>query len=96
MTDEIAFTTLGGTQRAALDSPADAPRGAVVVAPALGVRASYYRKLCGALNELGFMTAAVDLPGHGDSPVRANRRTDWGYLPVIEHYASALRLRETS
>lgn len=61
------------------------------MAPALGVRASYYRKLCGALNELGFATAAVDLPGHGESPVRANRRTDWGYRSVIDHYASALR-----
>lgn len=89
--DELAFATLGGTQRAAVDSPAGAPRGVVVVAPALGVRASYYRKLCGALNELGFATAAVDLPGHGESPVRANRRRDWGYVPVIEHYASALR-----
>lgn len=91
VSEQIAFTTVGGRQHAAVDSPAEAPRGVVVVAPALGVRASYYRKLCGALNGLGFMTAAVDLPGHGESPVRANRRTDWGYVSVIEHYASALR-----
>jgi len=88
---EITFATLGGTQRAAVDTPADAPRGVVVVAPALGVRESDYRKLCGALNGQGFATAAVDLPGHGDSPVRANRRRDWGYASVIEHDASAPR-----
>ncbi|MBV1860388.1 MAG: alpha/beta fold hydrolase [Nannocystaceae bacterium] len=92
MIDELAFTTLGGVQRAALQMPVETARAAVVVAPALGVRASYYRKLCGSLNALGFATAAVDLPGQGKSPVRANRRTDWGYGALIEHYASALRV----
>ncbi|MGH1342382.1 MAG: alpha/beta fold hydrolase [Nannocystales bacterium] len=96
MIDELAFTTLGGTQRAVVDSPSGVPRGAVVVAPALGVRASYYRKLCGALNGLGFATAAVDLPGQGESPVRANRRTDWGYDSIIEHYGAALRALHAS
>lgn len=91
MTDEIAFASVGGTQRAGVHRPPETPRGAVLVAPALGVRASYYLKLCVALNELGFVTTAVDLPGHGTSPVRASRRTDWGYVQVIEHYASALQ-----
>lgn len=87
----FSFTTLGGTQHAALEMPDGDVLGAVVVAPALGVRASYYRKLCGALAERGFAGAAVDLPGHGDSPVRPNRRTDWGYVALIDHYDAALR-----
>lgn len=96
MADEIAFTTVGGTQRATVSRPEDTPRGAVLVAPALGIRASYYRKLCAGLNQLGFVTTAVDLPGHGESPARANRRTDWGYASVIEHYSSALRAFHTA
>jgi len=89
---KITFTTLGGPQQADVELPEHgAVVGAVLVAPALGVRASYYRKLCEALRARGFATVAVDLPGHGESPVRANRRTDWGYTSVIEHYAAALR-----
>ena len=88
---EIAFTTLGGTQRAAVGMPDRTPRAAVIVAPALGVRASYYRKLCDALRDRGFATIAVDLPGQGESPARADRRTDWGYPSMIDHYAAALR-----
>ena len=91
---EIAFTTVGGTQRAAVDLPRSSPRAAVLVAPALGVRASYYRKLCEALRSRGLATVAVDLPGQGESPARADRRTDWGYPSVIEHYAAALRSLE--
>ena len=88
---KIAFTTLGGTQRATVDMPSKTPRAAVIVAPALGVRASYYRKLCDALQERGVATIAIDLPGQGASPARADRRTDWGYPAVVEHYAAALR-----
>lgn len=88
---EIAFTTLGGTQRAVVEHPEVEAKGAVLIAPALGVRASYYRKLCGDLQARGFVTVAVDLPGQGESPTRADRRTDWGYPAVIEHYAAALR-----
>ncbi|MCR9162484.1 MAG: alpha/beta fold hydrolase [Nannocystaceae bacterium] len=88
---EIAFTTVGGTQRATLEHPQGEARGAVLVAPALGVRASYYRTLCEALRARGFATVSVDLPGQGRSPARADRRTDWGYGAVVEHYAAALR-----
>lgn len=91
MSRALSFTTLGGVQHAAVSLPSGTPRAAVLVAPALGVRASYYRKLCDALVERGLAAVAVDLPGHGDSPVRADRRTDWGYDAVIAHYQAALR-----
>ncbi len=89
--ERIEFTTTGGRQRAGVAVPAQAPRAAVLVAPALGVRASYYGKLCAALVQHGFAAAAVDQPGQGESPARANRRTDWGYAALIEHYAASAR-----
>ena len=61
----------------------------MVIAPALGVRASYYGLLCAQLAEGGIDAVAVDLPGTGTSPIRASRRHDWGYDEVIEHYRSA-------
>ncbi len=62
----------------------------MVVAPALGVRASYYADLCQSFAQAGVSTCAVDLLGAGLSPVRAARDRDWGYAELIEHYRSAL------
>lgn len=86
----IDFKTLGGVQQFALHE-AESSRATVVIAPALGVRASYYRKLCEALGEHGISAAAIDLPGQGESPIRASRRNDWGYPQVFDHYESACR-----
>ncbi len=85
------FATVGGRQRLEFEVPKTPPRAVIVVAPALGVRASYYRTLCEGLRKAGFATAAVDLPGLGESPVRARRGVDWGYDDVIAHYAEACR-----
>ncbi len=93
--DRIEFATLGGQQRAKIATPSERPRGAIAIAPALGVRAPYYRKLCARLAERGFAAVAVDQPGQGDSPTRADRRTDWGYPALIEHYAASVRALHT-
>ena len=84
---DFSFATLGGRQAACLLGCAT-PKAVVVVAPALGIRASYYAKLCSGLAARGLAAVAIDLPGHGASPVRAGPR-DWGYADLIEHYASA-------
>jgi predicted alpha/beta hydrolase len=66
----------------------------VVVAPAMGVRAGYYTRLCEGLSGFGLRAAAVDYPGIGQSPVRADWGHDWGYGELVTHYASALRALE--
>ncbi|MEM6296501.1 MAG: alpha/beta fold hydrolase [Myxococcota bacterium] len=91
MTTRSDFSTVGGSQPVELELPETSPRACIVVAPALGVRASYYRALSEGLRKAGFATAAVDLPGLGQSPVRARRGVDWGYDDVIAHYAAACR-----
>lgn len=84
----IEFKTLGGQQSFDLHCP-QAPRATVLIAPALGVRASYYTKLCQALLERGLAATAVDLPGQGVSPIRASRGQDWGYPQILDHYENA-------
>lgn len=63
---------------------AAAPRRAVLILPALGVRATSYRHFAQALNGHGLDVLALDLRGVGSSSVRASRRHDWGYRDLIE------------
>ena len=86
----LSFSTLGGTHTADqwLAAQEDAP--SVIVAPALGVRASYYADLCESLAARGISACAVDLLGAGNSPVKAGRDQDWGYAELIDHYRAAL------
>jgi len=88
-TIDFTFATLGGDQQATLyNSPQkDAP--IVLIAPALGIREGYYRKLCQGLAAQGLGAAAIDLPGQGVSPIRASRQKDWGYDVLLEHYKAA-------
>ncbi len=90
----IVFETVGGEQSATVFMPDDTSNEkapAVVIAPALGIRASYYDRLARALSEAGAWACAVDSPGHGVSPVRPSRRHDWGYAELCEHFAQATR-----
>ena len=87
----LSFNTLGGDMTVDLwlagGETTDAP--IVIVAPALGVRASYYTALCQSLAGRGFSACSVDLPGSGASPIRAQASSDWGYADVIDHYWAA-------
>lgn len=88
-TRELRFETLGGEQASTLVEGEPSETAVVLVAPALGVRAGYYRKLCEGLAAHGITAGAVDHPGHGTSPIRAGRDRDWGYAELVEHYRSA-------
>jgi predicted alpha/beta hydrolase len=60
------------------------PRASVLVLPALGVSASYYRPFCSALAERGYAVAAVDHRGNGTSSARVRRGVDFGYAALVE------------
>lgn len=59
-------------------------RRAVLILPALGVRATSYRHFAQALNGHGLDVLALDMRGVGSSSVRASRRHDWGYRDLID------------
>lgn len=58
----------------------------LVFLPAMGVRAAYYHTFARQLTEGSdhLMIALTDLRGQGHSSVRASRRTDWGYVEMLE------------
>lgn len=56
----------------------------VVLLPAMGVVAGYYRPLIDNLVEAGLTVVVADPRGHGRSNVRASRRVDWGYRELVE------------
>jgi len=59
--------------------------GAVVlILPAMGVTATYYRPLAHLLVDAGFAVAVAELRGHGQSAIRARRGVDWGYRELVE------------
>ena len=91
MTDRsFEFRTQGGTQVAEVAEGGRENSPVIVVAPALGVRASYYTKLCRGLAARGVDAVAIDQPGLGASPLRPARGRDWGYAELIEHYSAAV------
>lgn len=87
--EELRFPTIGGEQPLSFYAPADEVRAAVLVCPALGLRAGYYGDFAKRLAGVGLAAATLDFPGHGDSPVRASRGADWGYPELVEHVHAA-------
>lgn len=67
-----------------LHAPAREGGPVVLVLPAMGVTASYYRVMAEALAAAGFGVALADLRGAGTSSVRAGRRVDFGYREHLE------------
>jgi predicted alpha/beta hydrolase len=51
----------------------------VVVLPAMGVEAAYYRPVVLQIRDAGLSVVTVDQRGHGLSEVRARRGVDYGY-----------------
>lgn len=90
--DALTFDGLGGHQRAGWRGGA-APACVIGVVPALGLRADYYTPLAEALASEGVAVVTLDLPGHGQSPLRAGRAHDWGYPQLVRHLAA---LREAA
>lgn len=79
-TDTLRAQTRDGVEiRARITVPADPPRASVLCLPAMGVTASYYQGLAEALADDGLAVACLDLRGNGDSDVRINRSSDFGY-----------------
>lgn len=89
--DHLIAETLGGEQRLTLVPATSTATGVVGVLPALGVRAGYYSHLATALAGHGLHTVLADLPGNGESPLRASRRQNWGYRELLERHLPAVR-----
>lgn len=66
-----------------LFAAADA-RGVIVLAPAMGVPASYYDRFALALAARSVHVAVTDLRGQATSSLRAGRDCDWGYAEMVE------------
>jgi predicted alpha/beta hydrolase len=56
----------------------------IILFPALGVKANYYRHYATALAKENIHAVTVDHRGHGNSSVRPSRATNFGYREQIE------------
>jgi predicted alpha/beta hydrolase len=68
-------------------------RGNLLLMPALGMQARYYTPLAEALAAQGLNVALMEQRGHGESPLRASRRNNFGFAEVLSDDIPAL-LRE--
>ncbi|MBB5014628.1 alpha/beta fold hydrolase [Rehaibacterium terrae] len=73
-----------------LHRAADPEAPALLIVPALGTPAGAYRRLAEALAAHGLNALRVELRGNGESPVRARRGIDWGYLDLVDDELRAL------
>lgn len=62
----------------------------VLIWPAMGVPARYYRPFATALTAAGLSVVAVDLRGTGDSTPRASRRSGYGYAELTDDVAAVV------
>lgn len=74
--------SVDGTLRHGLEAAPGAP--VWLISPAMGVRATFYRRLAEALARRGHPSLTADLRGLGTSSVRASRRSDFGYREMVE------------
>lgn len=63
--------------------PGDAER-ALIMLPAMGVPAGYYRRFALQLRDTGFDVSVIDLRGTGSSTPKPARRVNFGYQDLIE------------
>lgn len=56
----------------------------ILILPAMGVKASYYKPFVQQLQENGLMAITADLRGLGLSSVRPSSKADFGYLEMVE------------
>lgn len=81
-----------GTDRLGLhvypDPGGDAP--AVIIWPAMGTPARYYRPLASALGEQGVAVTVVDLRGTGSSTPAPSRASGYGYADIADDVGAVL------
>ncbi|UTW56717.1 alpha/beta fold hydrolase [Kordiimonas sp. SCSIO 12610] len=87
MKSSIQFEMLQGPAGAEIpvaSYPVQNARGILLMLPAMGVRASFYRPMAEALNQQGVSVFLMEQRGHGQSPYRASRKTDFTCREYIE------------
>ncbi len=55
----------------------------LIISPAFGVKATYYKHFAKALSEKGITVVTADLRGHGLSSVRPDKENNYGFLEMI-------------
>ncbi len=70
--------------------PADGAAPLVVVWPAMGVPARYYRPLAGQLRDAGLAVVVADLRGTGASTPVPSRRSHYGYADLADDVGAVL------
>jgi len=68
--------------------PDDGAAPMVLILPAMGVPARYYRHFAAELHAAGFAVLALDLRGNGASTPRPSRRTRYGYRDLVDDVAA--------
>lgn len=63
----------------------DLQAAVAVLMPAMGVNASFYAPLIDALVGGGLNVVTADLRGHGESSIRPDRHTDFGYREMVKY-----------
>lgn len=61
------------------------PAPLLLFLPAMGVPASFYGRFAERLRSVRLECEVIDLPGQGQSPLRARRGDDYGYREVVEN-----------
>jgi predicted alpha/beta hydrolase len=79
-----------GSDRLALHVYDGGSRPVVVVWPAMGVPARYYRPFVGELDRVGLDSVVVDLRGTGASEPRPTRRSAYGYAELAGDVGAVL------
>lgn len=94
--DRLTVPLPDGAELTVLHWPGPAGAPLVVVWPALGVRARFYRRFAGALAAHGLGVAVADLRGYGDSRPRPDSSARYGYheLATVDYPAVFGALRE--
>ncbi len=69
---------------------AETTRAAVLLVPAMGTPASYYRPFAEACADHGYHVLLPELPGTGASLPRPSRRFDYGYRELVDDYLPGL------
>jgi predicted alpha/beta hydrolase len=70
--------------------PATQARATILLVPAMGTSANYYRPFAEACTSRGFSVLLAELPGSGASRPRPSRRIDYGYRDLVSGYLPAL------
>jgi len=75
----------GSSTQISIFSPQEENKRSVIICfPAMGVKAAYYEPFAKALSDKGYQVITADLRGLGHSSVRASRKTNFGYVDMLD------------